>query len=106
MKANKGKREARVASIAITESGFAAAAFADAVSRVYQLGPPPNANRVLPVGLAADKPLPPDAPFIKAILDRVDDKGELAYKRAVRRVSDTAEVTALMRNSLAYCRSW
>lgn len=98
----EGKREARVASIAVTENGFAAAAFADAVFRFYQLGPAPNANRVLPVGLAADNPLPPDAPFVKAILDRVDDQGQPVYRRGIRRVSDTAEVTALMRNSLAY----
>src|SRR4051794_8117687 len=77
----EGKREARVASVAITENGLAAATFADAVFRFYQLGPVPNANRSLPVGLAADKPLPPDAPFVKAILDRVDEKGEKIYKR-------------------------
>jgi hypothetical protein len=98
----EGKREARVASIAVTENGFGAAAFADAVFRFYQLGPIPNANRTLPIGLAADKPLPPDPPFVKGILERVDEKGEPVYKRGIRRVTDTAEVTALMRNSLAY----
>jgi hypothetical protein len=98
----EGKREARVASIAITENSFGAAAFADAVFRFYQLGPPPNANRVLPIGLAADKPFPPDSPNVKSVLERVDEKGEPVYHRGVRRVTDTAEVTALMRNSLAY----
>ena len=98
----EGKREARVASIAVTENGFGAAAFADAVFRFYQLGPVPNANRALPVGLAVDKPLPPDPPFVKAVLERVDEKGEPVYRRGVRRPTDTAEVTALMRNSLAY----
>jgi hypothetical protein len=98
----EGKREARVASIAITENSLGAAAFADAVFRFYQLGPLPNANRVLPIGLAADKPFPPDSPMVKAVLERVNEKGEPAYPRRMRRVSDTAEVTALMRNSLAY----
>ena len=98
----EGKREARVASIAVTENSFGAAAFADAVFRFYQLGTIPNANRSLPIGLAADKPFPPDSPMVKAALDRVNDKGEPLYKRGLRRVSDTAEVTALMRNSLAY----
>src|SRR5688572_4925650 len=98
----ENKREARVASIAVTENSLAAAAFADAVSRVYQLGPPPNANRVLPIGLAADKPLPADGMMFKAALGRVDDKGEPVHRRAIRRVSDTAEVSALMRNSLSY----
>src|SRR5688500_14014246 len=98
----ENKREARVASIAVTENSLAAAAFADAVSRVYQLGPPPNANRVLPIGLPADKPLPPDGPMFKAALDKTNEKGEPLYRRAIKRVSDTAEVSALMRNSLAY----
>jgi hypothetical protein len=98
----EGKREARVASIAITENGFGAAAFADTVFRFYQLGPVPNANRTLPIGLAVDKPLPPDSAAVKAVLSRVNEKGEPAYKRGIRRVTDTAEVTALMRNSLTY----
>lgn len=98
----EGKREARVASVAITENSFGAAAFADAVFRFYQLGPIPNANRTLPIGLAADKPFPPDSPAVQAVLNRKDDKGEPAYKRGLRRISDTAEVTALMRNSLTY----
>lgn len=98
----EGKREARPASIAITENGFASAAFADAVYRFYQLGPVPNANRVLPIGLAADKPLPADGADFKAIIDKKDDKGQLVYARGIRRVPDTAEPSALMRNSLAY----
>ena len=98
----EGKREARVAAVAVTENSLGAAAFADLVFRFYQLGPLPNANRSLPTGLAADKPLPPDSPPVKAVLERVDEKGEPVYKRGMRRISDTAEVTALMRNSLAY----
>ncbi len=98
----EGKRETRVASIAMTESSLGAAVFADLTFRFYQLGPLPNANRTLPVGLAADKPLPPDSAAVKAVLERVDEKGGPVYKRGVRRVSDTAEVTALMRNSLTY----
>ena len=98
----EGKRESRVASIAVTENSLGAAMFADAVFRFYQLGPMPNANRTLPIGLAADKRLPPDPPFVQAVLERTDDKGEPLYGRGLRRVSDTAEVTALMRNSLAY----
>ncbi len=98
----EGKREARPASVAITENGFAAAAFADAVYRMYQLGPPSNTNRVLPIGLAVDRPLPPDGAAFKAVIEKKDDKGQLVYARGVRRVPDTAEPSALMRNSLAY----
>jgi len=86
----------------VTENSLGAAAFADAVYRFYLLGLLPNANRTLPVGLAADKPLPPDSPVVKAVLERVNEKGEPLYMRGIRRVSDTAEVTALVRNSLAY----
>src|SRR5688500_2833173 len=98
----EGKREARVASIAVTENGFGAAAFVDTVFRFYQLGPLPNANRTLPIGLAVDKPLPPDSAAVKAVLSRLDEKGEPAYKRGIRRITDTAEVTALIRNSFTY----
>lgn len=98
----EGKREARVASIALTESSLAAATFADAVYRFYQLGPLANANRVLPIGLAADRPLPADPEVFRNVLARIDEKGESRWKPGVRRVSDTAEVTALMRNSLTY----
>jgi hypothetical protein len=98
----QGKREARVASIAISGNSLGAAMFADAVFRFYQLGPIPNANTTLPVGLAAGGTLPPDSPMVKAALERIGENGEPLYKRGIRRLSDTAEVTALMRNSLAY----
>jgi hypothetical protein len=98
----EGKREARVASIAITENSLGAALFADSVFRFYQLGPIPNANRALPIGLAADKPFPPDSKPVQAVLSRLDERGEPVYKRGIRRVPDTAEVTALMRNSMTY----
>ena len=98
----EGKREARVASIAVTENSLGAATFVDSVYRFYQIGPLANANRVLPIGLAADKPLPQDSAMVKAAIGRVNEKGEPAYPTGLRRVSDSAEVTALMRNSLAY----
>src|SRR5262249_46663196 len=66
----EGKREARVASIGVTENSFGAAAFVDAVFRFYQLGQMPNANRTLPIGLATDKPHPPDSVMVKAVLER------------------------------------
>jgi hypothetical protein len=98
----EGKREGRVASIAITENSFGAAVFADTVFRFYQLGQIPNANRVLPIGFAADKPQQADSAVVKAVIDKTNEKGEPLYRRGIRRVTDTAEVTALMRNSLAY----
>lgn len=98
----EGKREVRAGAVAVSENGLGAAAFADVMFRFYQLGAIPNSNRVAPVGLAADKPLPPDSTAVKTVLERVNEKGEPAYRRGIRRVPDTSEITAQMRNALAY----
>ncbi|MDZ4802507.1 MAG: hypothetical protein SGI92_30480 [Bryobacteraceae bacterium] len=98
----EGKREARVGAVAVSENSLGAAAFADVVFRFYQLGQIPNANRIMPVGLAADKPLPPDSPAVKAVLARVNDKGEPAYRRGIHKVPDTSEISAQLRNAMAY----
>src|ERR1700736_5979938 len=90
----EGKKEARVAAGAVSGSGLDAAAVCDVVARFYAgPGPFPNSNRTLPVGLAADGPLPPDSPMVKAAVER-------QYSRAIQKVNDTAEVPALIRNSL------
>src|SRR4051794_29252066 len=97
----EGKREARVGAVAVNGAGLGAAMFADVVTRFYYVsGPPPNSNRLLPVGLAADGPLPADPPMVRTALERVNDKGEPVYKRAVKRVSDTSELPALLRNAV------
>ena len=97
----EGKREARVAALAVSGSGLGAAAFCDVVSRFYSgAGPAFNSNRLLPVGLVADGPLPPDSAMVTAALERKNDKGELAYVRGIRRVGDTSEVRAQIRNSM------
>lgn len=91
----EGKREARVAGVAVSGSGLASAAFCDVLGRFYAgTAPPSNSNRVLPIGLAAEGALPPDAPMFKAALERRE------YKRIVEKVTDTSEVPALLRNSL------
>jgi hypothetical protein len=97
----EGKREARIAAIAVNGSGLGAAKFCDAVGRFYAgPGPMPNSNTRLPIGLAADDTLPPDEPMVKSVLDRRGDKGEPIYPCAISGVSDTADVLALIRNSL------
>jgi hypothetical protein len=97
----EGRRETRIAAISISDSGLGAAAFCDAVARFYAgQGPLPNTNRLLPIGLVADGPLPPDSPMVTAVLDRKNDKGEPEYPRGIRRVSDTSEVRAQIRNAL------
>lgn len=90
----EGKREARVGAVAVNGSGLGAAIFCDMVYRFYAgAGPLPNANRVLPVGLAADRALPPDPLMVQAALLR-------KFPHSIEKVSDTSEVTAMIRNAL------
>ena len=66
----EGKREARVASIAVTENSLGAAAFADAVFRFYQLGHDTERQSCdCRSDSPLDKPLPPDSAAVKAALD-------------------------------------
>lgn len=96
-----GKREARLSAVAVTSAGLAAAQFCDSLARFYSsLGPPPDSNRMLPVGLSADPPLPPDLPMVKAVVDRRNEKGEPQYARSINDITDTSEVLALIRNAL------
>jgi hypothetical protein len=72
------------------------------VSRIYQLGPPRNANQSLPVGLAAVDPLPPDPPMVKAAVERKDEKGEPRYAPSVNKLSDTSLAEAVLRNGVIF----
>ncbi len=97
----EGKREARVGAVAVSGSGLGAAVFCDMVYRFYAgPGPLANANRVLPIGLAADRAMPPDPPMVKTALARQDAKGASQYPHSIEKVSDTSEVTAMIRNAL------
>jgi hypothetical protein len=97
----EGKREARVAAVAVNGSELDAARFCDIVNRFYLgPGPIPNSNNRLPVGFAADDPQALDDPMAKGVLYLLNDKGEPLYPCGVTRVSDTAEVQALIRNAL------
>jgi hypothetical protein len=97
----EGKGEARIGALAVCGSGLGAAAFCDAVGRFYAGSARiPTSNNLLPVGLAADGPLPADPPMVKAALDRRTEKGDVLYARSIYKISDTAEVPALVRNAL------
>lgn len=97
----EGKKEARLGAVALTSASLGAARFCDAVSRFYiGTGPFINSNRYLPVGLDAETVQSDDSPMIKAVLERRDGNGQPQYSTAVRDVSDTAEIMALMRNAL------
>ncbi len=95
-----GKKEARITAIAIAGSGLGAAMFCDALGYFYSGGRIPDSNNRLPVGLAANETLPPDGLMTQAVLDRRNEKGGPLYPRGIRKVSDTSEVLALVRNSL------
>jgi hypothetical protein len=89
----EGKKEARVSAIALTGASLGAAHFCDAVRGFYVgTGMFVNSNRYLPVGLDADAITNGDSPMVKAAYAK--------YPSGVNDVSDTAEVTALVRNSL------
>jgi hypothetical protein len=91
----QGKREARVGSVCVAGSGLNAAIYCDIVSKFYTLGPPRNSNLLLPVGLAAAEPLPPDPPMVRTALDG-------AYPHTVKKVSDTSLAEAVLRNGVIF----
>jgi hypothetical protein len=95
-------RQMEVGAISVTENSLGAAAFVDAVYRFYQTGRLGNGNRVLRTGLAADGDLPADSKMVQAALGRVKEDGTPAYQHAMKRISDTAEPTAQMRNAMAF----
>lgn len=91
----QGKRESRMGSVCVNGSGLGAAIFCDIVYHFYTLGPARNANDVLPVGLAADEPMPADPPMVKAAL-------AAPYVRGIKRVSDTSLAESVIRNGVIF----
>jgi hypothetical protein len=89
------KRESRMGSVCVVGSGLQSAIYCDIVGRYFMLGPVRNANQVLPVGFAADAPLPPDPPMVRAAVDG-------AYVRSVKKVSDTSLPEAVIRNGVIF----
>lgn len=91
----QGKRESRMGSVCVNESGVGAAIFCDIVYRFYTLGSPRNANDVLPTGLAADGPMAADPPMVKTALAS-------PYVRGIRRISDTSLAESVIRNGVIF----
>jgi hypothetical protein len=91
----QGKREARVGSICVTGGGLQTAVYCDLVGRFYTPGPPRNGNQLLPVGLPAIQPLPPDPPMIRSAIDG-------KYDRTIKRISDTSLPEAVIRNGVIF----
>jgi hypothetical protein len=91
----QGKREARLGSVCVTGGGLQTAVYCDLVGRFYTPGPPRNGNQLLPVGLPAIQPLPPDPPMIRSAIDG-------KYDRTIKRISDTSVPEAVIRNGVIF----
>jgi hypothetical protein len=98
----ESRRVSRAGAICVAGAGLAAATFCDIVWRFYTVGATPNANDVLPVGLAVVDPMPPDPPMVLAANGRRNPEGELQYARMVRRIADTSQAEAMLRNGVTF----
>jgi hypothetical protein len=96
------RRQARVGAVCVSGAGLDTAVYCDIVSRFYTPGPVRSSNSVLPVGLAAVSPLPPDAPMIKPAVARTEPGGGPTYARSIQRVSDTSQAEAVLRNGVIF----
>ncbi|MBI4902973.1 MAG: nucleoside hydrolase [Acidobacteria bacterium] len=98
-----GKGETRVISLSISKPALAAAAFTDAVARVY-VGAVSGAfgsfSRTLPVGLATEGPGKEDTPMLSKPLAMKKADGAPEFPHNVHKLVDTAEVAPLLRNAL------
>jgi inosine-uridine nucleoside N-ribohydrolase len=98
----EGKSEARVVSVSVSKSNLKAAAFCEAVGRFYAgavSGAFGATGRTLPVGLSVDGKMSEDTPMLTAPLSKQNAEGEPLYSHGIRKLNDTAEVTALIRNA-------
>src|SRR5437773_650604 len=95
------KKEAKIGSVCVAGAGLDTAIFCDIVARYYT-GAARNGNEALAVGLAAEKPLPPDSSMVKAAVERKKENGDLQYNRSVRKVSDTSLAEAVIRNGVIF----
>ncbi|MDQ6705822.1 MAG: hypothetical protein M3Z85_07645, partial [Acidobacteriota bacterium] len=98
----EGAREARLTSVCVVGAGLNTAIFCDAVAHMYMIGVPRTSNSVLPVGLAAVDPLPPDAPMLRPAIERRNESNEPQYARTIRRISDTSLAEAALRNGVGF----
>jgi hypothetical protein len=99
-----GKREARVISLSVSKPNLKAAALCEAIARFYNgasSGSFGAIGRTLPVGLADEGKSPQDTPMLAVPLSRLNGEGGPLYNHGINKLSDTAEVRALIRNALS-----
>lgn len=95
------RREAQVGSVCVSGAGLDAAIFCDIVRRFY-ITAERNSNQLLPVGLTATEPMPPNPPMVRAALERTNDDQTPYYRREVNRIADTALGEAILRNGVIF----
>jgi purine nucleosidase len=99
----EGKTEVRVVALSVSKPNLKAAAFCEAIGRFYA-GAASGAfgaiGRTVPVGLADAGPMPEDSPMLTVPLARRNEDGKPLYNHGIEKLSDTAEVRAMLRNAL------
>ncbi|MEP7273791.1 MAG: nucleoside hydrolase [Acidobacteriota bacterium] len=99
----EGKSEARVVALSVSKPNLKAAALCEAIGRFYAgaaSGAFGAVGRTLPVGLADEGKLREDTPMLTAPLSRKNEEGKPLYSHGIDKLTDTAEVRALIRNAL------
>jgi hypothetical protein len=99
-----GKREVRVVSLSVSKPNLKSAALCEAIAHFYggaSSGAFGAVGRTLPVGLAEEGQMPEDTPMLTAPLARQGEDGKPLYSHGIEKLTDTAEVRALIRNALA-----
>src|SRR5262245_2635395 len=99
-----GKNETRVISLSVSKPNLKAAAFCEAIARFYggaSSGAFGAVGRTMPVGLADEGRSPDDTPMLTVPLSKLNGEGAPLYSHGIEKVTDTAEVRALIRNALS-----
>jgi inosine-uridine nucleoside N-ribohydrolase len=99
-----GKNEARVISLSVSKPNLKAAALCEVIARFYggaSSGAFGAVGRTLPVGLADEGKSPEDTPMLTVPLSKLNDAGAPLYSHGIEKLTDTAEVRALIRNALS-----
>jgi inosine-uridine nucleoside N-ribohydrolase len=96
------KNEARVAAVSTTKSNLKSAAFCEVMARFYSAAPPSSFGmfRSVAIGMADDGKMAEDTPLLAEPLAKKNADGKPVYLHAIERLNETAEVAALIRNSL------
>ena len=98
------RRASRMGAVCVTGAGLDTAIFCDIVGRFYSSGStrPPSSNNVLPIGLPAVSPMPPDPAMVAAAVTRKQANGDPQYVRTIQKMSDTSLPEAVLRNGITF----